>query len=224
MSDTLWTQSLSAFRDATASDAPTPGGGSVAMVSASFGLGLVIMALEITAKKPEPGTETALADLLKQARTLLTELSRHADEDISVFQAYMAALKLPKGTDTEKAARKRAMEEALNNATSAPLNAARSCVHGLKLAERAVELSSVRVISDVGAGTALLQGATTAVLLNVDINLPGIKQLEIATSFRNDRSALQEEAEKRPVAILTRVKERLTSVAVAPSSTSSIGG
>ena len=101
---TLWNQSLAAFRDATASAEPTPGGGSVAMVGAALGLGLVIMALEITQRKPEPGTETEVADLLARARKLLDALSRHADEDVAVFRAYMSALKLPKQTDAEKAA------------------------------------------------------------------------------------------------------------------------
>jgi formiminotetrahydrofolate cyclodeaminase len=210
MSDTLWTQTLSAFRDATASDAPTPGGGSVSMVGASFGLGLVIMALEITTKKPDPGNEGALADLIKEARGLLAEISHHADEDIAVFQAYMAALKMPKATDAEKAARKSVMDDALKNATQAPLNAARSCVNALALAERAAELSSVRVISDVGAGTALLQGAVSAVLLNVDINLPGIKQPELATTFAGERASLEGDAERRRAAVLSRVKARLS--------------
>jgi formiminotetrahydrofolate cyclodeaminase len=210
MSDTLWTQTLSAFRDATASDAPTPGGGSVSMVSASLGLGLVVMALEITAKKPDPGSETALADLIRDARILLAEISRHADEDIDVFQAYMAALRMPKATDAEKAARKSVMDDALRNATQAPLSAARSCVNALALAERSAELSGVRVISDVGAGAALLQGAVTAVLLNVDINLPGIKQSDLVAAFANERAALAEEAERLRAAVLSRVKARLT--------------
>lgn len=211
MSDTLWAQTLSAFREETASDAPTPGGGSVAMVSASFGLGLVIMALEITAKKPDPGTEAVLADLLKEARTLLTELSHHADEDIAVFQTYMAALKLPKTTEEEKSTRKAAMEAALVNATKTPLNAARSCVQALRLAERAAETSSVRVISDVGAGAALLQGATIAVLLNVDINLPGIKQPELAKRIAEERGSLESDAVERCAAILARIQVRLKS-------------
>src|SRR6516164_2939024 len=134
MSDTLWTQSLAQFRDAVASDAPTPGGGSVAMVSAAFGLGLVVMALEITHKKQEPGPEAdEVAGLLAKARALLARLAEHADEDVRVFDAYMSALRLPKQTDEEKAARKTAMQQALVNATRAPLAAARDAVTAMEL-------------------------------------------------------------------------------------------
>src|SRR5205807_2479517 len=115
--DTLWSQQLSAFRDAIASAAPTPGGGSVSMVNATFGLGLVIMALEITAKKPEPGSEMRLKELLDEARRLLAELSAHADADVAVFEGYMAAAKLPNKTDEEKARRKQARQDALVKAT-----------------------------------------------------------------------------------------------------------
>jgi formiminotetrahydrofolate cyclodeaminase len=211
MSDTLWTQTLSSFRDATASAEPTPGGGSVAMVSASLGLGLVIMALEITAKKPEPGSDAKLADLLREARELLAQLSRFADEDVAVFQAYMAALKLPKATDEEKAKRKPAMDAALIKATTTPLESARACVRALDIAERAAELSSVRVISDVGAGTSLLQGAVSAVLLNVDINLPGIKQADAATSWGMDRAGLEDSATRRAGSTMAKVRGRIQS-------------
>src|SRR5262245_8861675 len=175
MSDTLWGQSLAAFRNAVASDAPTPGGGSVSMVSASLGLGLVIMALEITHRKQEPGP--ASDDLLRhltKARELLTALSRHADEDVAVFNAYMTALRMPKATPDEKAARKQAMQQALENATRTPLTAARTAVTALEIADESAGLAGPHVVSDVGAGAALLGAAVTAVLLNVDINLPGL--------------------------------------------------
>ncbi len=211
MSDTLWTQTLSAFRDATASAEPTPGGGSVAMVSASLGLGLVIMALEITAKKPEPGSETKLAELLTEARELLAQLAQFADEDVAVFQAYMAALKLPKTTDEEKSKRKHAMGVALIHATTSPLKAGWACSRGLDIAERAADVSSVRVISDVGAGASLLQGAVSAVLLNVDINLPGIGQADAATGWAMERAGLEDTARERAGRVMAKVRGRIAS-------------
>src|SRR5262245_38631331 len=144
----LWTQPLAEFRDATASAEPTPGGGSVAMVSATLGLGLVLMALEITRKKPDPGKEETLNSLLKEGRELLAKLGEHADHDIAVFQRYMAALRLPKGTEPEKAVRKQAMSDALLAATEAPLTAAADCNRALEIACAAADEASVRVVSD----------------------------------------------------------------------------
>ena len=210
MSETsLWSQSVAAFRDATASAEPTPGGGSVAMVSASLGLGLVIMALEISARKPAAGTETELADLLARARKLLDALGRHADEDVAVFRNLMSSYKLPKQTDEDKAARTRAIQEATAAATRAPLKAAGDAVAALELAERAVTLAKGNVVSDVGAGAALLGGAVAAVLLNVDINLPGLSDAALKDHFSRERATLAGQASALAADVLLRVAGRI---------------
>ena len=41
--------------------------------------------------------------LILSGDRLLRDLSAHADADIAVFDAYMAALKLPKATEADKA-------------------------------------------------------------------------------------------------------------------------
>lgn len=210
MSDTLWSQSLAAFRDAVASDAPTPGGGSVAMVSASLGLGLVIMALEITHRKQEPGPAAdETARLLASARGQLTALGRYADEDVAVFNAYMTALRMPKATAEEKIARKKAMQQALEQATRAPLAAARTSAAALEIADEAAGLAGPHVVSDVGAGAALLGGAVTAVLLNVDINLPTLADPALKESFAQERAQLAHRAASLTTTALEKVASRI---------------
>lgn len=186
----LWNTSLADFRDATASPEPTPGGGSVAAVSAALGLGLVIMALEISVRRKDASHIETTHALLDQARTLLAQLTSDADSDILAFQAYMAALKLPKQSDQEKRERKEALQLATRGATEAPLQAARHILHALEIAQSAIPLTHIHVLSDVGAGAALLQGASTAVLLNVDINLPSITDPAIRSAAAAERSTL----------------------------------
>ncbi len=121
--ESLWTAGLAEFRDATASAEPTPGGGSVASVSATLGLGLVIMALEISAKRKDAVRADEATALIAEARGLMERLSGDADADVRAFRAYMAALKLPKLTDEEKERRKKALAAASRGATEAPLEA-----------------------------------------------------------------------------------------------------
>jgi methenyltetrahydrofolate cyclohydrolase len=207
----LWDQTLGAFRDAVASDAPTPGGGSVAMVSATMGLGLVVMALEITRKKQRSGPETDERDaLLTRCRQELVVLSRHANEDVQVFNDYMAALRLPKGTPEDKASRKQAMQKALVRATRAPLAAAMSAVFALEAADHAASLAGDQVVSDVGAGASLLGGAVAAVLLNVDINLAGVADPELKESFATERADLAARATALTTAVLEKVCGRMS--------------
>lgn len=156
--ESIWSARLDEFRDATASAEPTPGGGSVAAVAATLGLGLVIMALEISARRKDALLPEETTSLIAEARTLMGGLGGDADGDIRAFRAYMAALKLPKQSDDEKARRKEALRAATHRATEAPLLAARHIVEALRLATPALPLAHPHVASDVGAGAGLLEG------------------------------------------------------------------
>ena len=206
MDNSVWDWTLVDFRNQTASSAPTPGGGAVAAVSGSLGLALIVMALEISARKK--GTEKNTQDisnLIISARERLEELSKYADEDILAFQSYMEALALPKETDEQKTTRKRALAEAILKATQVPLSAAKTILDAIDLAERASVVCHIQIVSDIGAGTSILQGAITAVLLNIDINLPGIADKTLAASFAKDRARMASAAKNKAKRILEKV-------------------
>jgi formiminotetrahydrofolate cyclodeaminase len=209
-SGTLWSATLAEFRDATASAEPTPGGGSVAGVTAALGLGLVIMALEVSINRKDAVQIDAAKALIGEARCLMAGLTNDADADVRAFGGYMAALKLPKVTDEEKQRRKQALQQATQAATETPLQAARHIVDALRIAQAAVPLSHQHVISDVGAGTALLDGALKAVLLNVDINLSGLADAELKTACARERSTLASDGAGLASTVLKLVSERLT--------------
>ncbi|WP_407569419.1 cyclodeaminase/cyclohydrolase family protein [Deinococcus altitudinis] len=190
----------------TASGDPTPGGGSVAAVSGALGLGLVCMALEVSARRPDAPTDTGA--LLREATPLLERLKAHPDADVAAFEGYMAALALPKEGDVQKAARKQALGAAALSATLAPLAAARDLLTALELAERAARLAHRSIVSDVGAGTYLLGAALQATLLNVDINLGSLPEEARATALAQ-RHALATEGQQKASRITLAVTERL---------------
>lgn len=213
MNDSIWNLSLSELRDRTASSAPTPGGGSIAVISATLGLGLVIMALEITQAKQVQSPELEqMQNLLKNARELAGSLATYADKDIAAFQGYMNALALSKQTEEQKSKRRQALNDALVEATKIPLAAANEMLASLKVSEPASELVHVHVVSDVGAGTALIAASLSAVLLNVDINVPSIKDLPLQQAFMAEGDRLTAEAGHTSALIRERVKRRLTKI------------
>lgn len=191
MTKSIWDSSLRDFRDLTASREPTPGGGAVAAVTGAEGLALVLMALEVNLRRKEPHPEAA--GILARGKALLGPLSACADEDIEVFGAYMQALNLPKATPEQEQARFRAMAAAASGALEAPLKAAERCLEGLTLAREAVAAVHSGIASDVGAGAALLHGALTATLYNVDINLRGIEE----PARRNQALASRQDLQRR---------------------------
>jgi formiminotetrahydrofolate cyclodeaminase len=205
--DSVWRWPLATFRDTLASDSPTPGGGSAAMVSAALGLGLVVMALRITANKTED--RGFLDTLILSGERLLRDLSDHADADIVVFEIYIAALKLPKATDDEKATRRAALQDATVAATEIPLNAAQTALEAIDLAAQAASLASTQIVSDVGAGAATLQGAVAAVLYAVDVNLRGLDDQRKREDYARSRDRLAEAADGRARGIARLVRDRL---------------
>lgn len=171
MADSLWTLTLSEFRARTASARPTPGGGSVCAVSASLGLGLVIMALEITQKRAH---EPQLEELIGGGRTLLDDLGLAADEDARVFDEYMRAHELPQRTEAESSCRAEALRRAATEASEVPIRAADCAVRALELACAAAERASTHVISDVVAGAELLQAAMLGLFATLAMNLKAV--------------------------------------------------
>lgn len=187
MTQDIWQQSLGDFLEATTSDSPTPGGGSVAMVGGTMGLGLVLMALNITAKGKDAPDISAL---IAQGTELLAEMKRAPRDDMDAFESLMAAYRLPKTSDEEKSARRAAIGEATAGATATPLDAAAMCVRGLELAALAASVAKPSILSDVEAGALLIRGAGEAVLLNVDINLPALPDGPQRSRFQSQRNEL----------------------------------
>ena len=175
----LWTLTADELLAQTAGPGATPGGGSVAPVAGALGLGLVLMALEISHKRADGPAD--LASAIAYGQSLLAALRADADADVAVFGQYMAALQLPKATDPEKATRQRAVQAAAVAATEVPLAAAHRLVAALQWAAGVRVHPSVQ--SDVLAGRDLLLGATHAVLRNVDINLPTIRDGAVQTAL-----------------------------------------
>lgn len=191
MSDSIWDLSLRSALEQTASANPTPGGGSIAPVSSALGLGLVLMALEVTRRKQaSPELEQALS----RGQVLLSDLAGFADRDVAVFQAYMAALGLPRATEAEQALRATAREQAVLDAARTPLLAAESGLRALGYAESVAGFVQKNVWSDLLAGADLLFGGLKAVLRTVDINLPALREPALRAAFSERAAQLEQEA------------------------------
>ncbi|WP_083847294.1 cyclodeaminase/cyclohydrolase family protein [Deinococcus gobiensis] len=172
--DTLWTHTAQDLLSATSSRQPTPGGGSVAALSGAFGAGLVLMAARISLHKAQKAGQVpdlALTAALDTLEEVQGHLRRLTDEDVAVFRGYVDATRLPRTTEEEQAARRAALDRAGEAARAAPLETAQACVEALEQAQACLPHTHPEVVSDVGAGAALLRGALEAALLTLDINL-----------------------------------------------------
>jgi len=183
MTDSFWSWTLADFRDRIASASPQPSGVPVAAVSAAFGLGLVLMCLEIT-------NQGAASEDAATGRELLDRLSAAADRDAAAYNDFMAAIALPKGAGEEQALRRRRMQETLTAATESPLAAARDVSAALDLAARTAERCKAAIRSDLAAGVDLLAAGLSAMLRTADVNLAGISDAGAQERFRAERARL----------------------------------
>src|SRR5206468_7943207 len=96
-------QGIGAWLEALASDAPTPGGGAFAGLSAAAGAALIAMVGNLTAGKEKfADVDARMRELIAHADAAREEFLRLADKDATAFDGVMAAFKMPKETDLEK--------------------------------------------------------------------------------------------------------------------------
>ena len=180
------------FLNRTASPSPTPGGGSVAAVTGALASALVAMVARLTDGKKgyEQAWELAAAAAARADR-LTAELQAAALEDVRSFEAYMAALRLPKGSPDERRARRDALSAATRRATAAPLAIAEACAAILTLAERLAPVANRHAVSDIGAAAHLAAAAASAALLTAEINLSSAPDGEFFEQARGNAAKLR---------------------------------
>ena len=203
-------RTIRGFLDELASSAPTPGGGSAGALVGAVGAALLAMVGNLTAgKKGYEAVERSMRDLVAESDRLRGELTRLADEDVRVFAAVMAAYRMPRGGDGERAARRTAIQAALLDATEAPLELARVCSEVIELAAVAAEEGNSNVVSDAGVGVVAAHAALRAAALNVYINAGSIENREFAERAVAELERLLAVGAERTEAVFARVRERL---------------
>ncbi len=99
-------RTVTGFVDAVASEAPTPGGGSVAALIGVLGAALGTMVANGSAhKRGWDARWEEFSDWAVQGRAILEELLDLVDADSRAFEALMAAYGMPKGAAQEREAR-----------------------------------------------------------------------------------------------------------------------
>lgn len=179
MSTMGWDCSIRQFLDQAGSDAPTPGGGSVASLVAALGASMSSMVANLSQGVKFTAVQPQMERAVDTMRTLSERCEFLLADDITSFSAYMQALKLPKSTDEEKAARNRALEQATVGAIEVPLQLMELCRDGLSCANSITLTSNKNVISDLGISVILFEAAAQSALLTIEINLAGLKNAEL---------------------------------------------
>jgi len=179
------------FLDELASSAPAPGGGSAAALAAAIGAALVSMVANLTVgKKQYVDVQADIQRILVRSEALRHKCQDLLEKDVAAYTQVSRVYKMPKDTDEQKAARADAMQKALKNATTVPMELAQVCVEVLELCPEAAEKGNVNAVSDAGVGALMAEAALRAAALNVLINLGSIKDEAFVQKERAKLDAL----------------------------------
>ena len=165
------------FSDLLASDAPAPGGGSVAALCGSLAAALGSMVANLTYnKKGYKEHNEKMNCVAKDMQIRRRELLNLIDEDTNAFNIMMAAMKAQnaakKGTDAAAIAEAdKNMDEANKYAISVPLQVMEKIYELLPNLKIVGEFGNINAASDAGVGALLVQAGVKAAGLNVKINL-----------------------------------------------------
>jgi methenyltetrahydrofolate cyclohydrolase len=188
---TLVEKPITAFLDELASANPAPGGGSVAALSGALGAALVSMVCNLTiGRKKYVEVEGRMKELVVHSEALRAELTDLLDQDVAAFNRVSEAMKMPRDTEEQKAARQQTLQAALKAATDVPMRVATACAKVIDLCRPVSEMGNVNAISDGGVGALMAEAALRSAALNVLINLSWIEDAAFVAEQRGRLSHL----------------------------------
>jgi glutamate formiminotransferase/formiminotetrahydrofolate cyclodeaminase len=120
----------------------------------------------------------------------------------------VAARRLPKDTEEQKAARQHAIALANRKATEVPMRTARAATRLLAALPELAEKGNPNAASDVGAAALLLDACTEGALLNVGINLSGIEDTALVAEMQRETAVLQEASQRFRSHVVAMVRKR----------------
>ncbi len=184
MAEKLVNTEISEYIEVLSSEAPAPGGGAVAALTAAQGAALIVMVANLTiGKKKYAEYEELNIGARDEARTYLEQLMKGVDEDKEAFEQVSKAYSMAKQTDSEKAARREAIAIASVGAADAPLKLMRAGVCALRLAADMIGKSNANLVSDLYVAALNLNAGVQAASYNVAANIPYIADRELAASW-----------------------------------------
>jgi formiminotetrahydrofolate cyclodeaminase len=141
-----------------------------------------------------------------KAAGLRSSLTADVDRDSDSYAQVLKAFQLPKATESEKAARAQAIQEAFKQAALVPLGVARASVALMDLGRSVISKGNPNAASDGAAGILAARMAARAAVYNVRINLGAIKDEAFSSELRQEADLLEVEAEAKEREALAQLK------------------
>jgi len=201
---------LGEYLEAIAAPTPTPGGGSVAALCGALSAALSRMVANLAiGKEGYESVQAELRELDQRAKALQSRLLVLAEEDAKAYDSVIAAMRLPKKTDSERAARVRAMQHAYEKATPVPLDTMQACSDARDIALVAAQRGNRNAITDAGVAALVAEAGLRGAGLNARINLAALKDNALRSEIEKRLDAILREADRVGHDVMALVEGRL---------------
>jgi formiminotetrahydrofolate cyclodeaminase len=203
-------RTLAGYIADVASGAPAPGGGSVAGVVGALAAALGSMVANMTvARKKDPATvPPELPAALEDLGDAMRRLADLSSQDEAAYSGYIAATRLPKATDAERAVRHAAQQDALVVAADVPLAVAELNRTVLLTLTPVAALGTRHALADCSVGAWLATAAAHAALINVRTNADMMDDPERAARYRDRAAHIEGELDGLREEVISTVARR----------------
>lgn len=172
------------------SNKSVPGGGSAAALVGALATSLTSMVFNLTIGKKayeelEKENKEIVDRTLEEALKYNDILLEFMDKDGEAFLSLMNAFKLPNSLEEEKNIRKAAIDKGYENALNTPLKLLEESLNFYPNIITACKYGNKNVISDAGVASYLLYACIESSILNVKINLNGVKEEKVKDEINN---------------------------------------
>jgi formiminotetrahydrofolate cyclodeaminase len=183
----LYEMPINKFVESLGAKEPTPGGGGAAALAGALGAALCSMVGNYTTgKKAYAAYEEDVIHMIDASEESAERLLELVQADADEFSKISAAFALPKDDPN----RHEAIQEATLAALEPPLEMMREIAKVIGLLEEMCDKGSRMLVSDVGCGASIAQGALVAASLNVYVNTKGLDDREKAAEIEAEVASM----------------------------------
>ena len=201
---------IEGFANETASESPAPGGGSIAASMGAFGVALGTMVANLSAHKSGWDDRwKEFSDWADTGKIYMDQLINLVDEDTNAFNKIMDAFGLPKGSDDEKAARKKAIQDATLYATEVPFKVMQLCYESMAVMKAMAEIGNPNSVTDAGVGALAARSGVLGAFLNVKINASGLEDKTVVAKFLDDGEIIANKTIELEKEVLSIVENKI---------------
>ncbi len=201
---------LRRFSDETASESVAPGGGSVSAYVGALGASLATMVANLSSHRrvwDERWEEFSVwAEKGQRLKDALLDL---VDEDTRSFNAIIEAVRLPKGSEEERAARQQAIQAATKYATEVPFRTMELALESFEVCKAMAEQGNPNSASDAGVGALCARAALRGAHLNVRTNAGDIEDKDWVNAKLKAAAQMEQRAEQLEQEVLALVEGHL---------------